>query len=305
LIIENGSSKGSHFFLKKRKKVKTELACIPCIMKQAYNTAKRATNDEMVIREILNKTAEYVKTLQFDSTPADASNYVYETTKIITGNTDPFKNEKNKYNILCKSMIPKLRNIIENSDDKIKTAVRIAIYGNLIDLGIGLHFDLDNDLETVLYKSFVTDDYDELKYMLNEGRKKILYLGDNSGEIVFDALLVEKLIEKHDVVFVVKSGPIINDATREDAEFAGIDTMVKVITTGSDGIGVKWSSISEEFQKEYDNADIIISKGQGNFETMSGKKGTIFFLLRAKCDSVAREVGAKFGDIVIKMQKNR
>ena len=253
----------------------------------------------------MNKTAEYVTILEFDSTPADASNFVYEITKKITGIKDPYEKDKKKYNNICMSMLPKLRNIIENSEDSLKTAVRIAIFGNLIDLGIGLHFDLEKDLESILKNPFGVDDYNAMKENLEHGRKKILYLGDNAGEIVFDALLVEQLKEKHSVVFVVKEGPIINDATIKDSEFAGINKMVKVITTGSDGIGVKWSSVSKEFLKEYNESDLIISKGQGNFETMWGKKGNIFFLLRAKCDSVASEMGVKFGDIVIKMKNTK
>ena len=282
----------------------TELACIPCIMKQAYNTASRATNDEKIIREILNRTAEYVKKINFDSTPADTSNYVYKITREISGNNDPFKKDKDKYNSICLSMLPELKEMIHNSDDKLKTAIRIAIFGNLIDLGIGLHFDLEKDLEKVMNQKFKADDFHLIKKILESGKKNILYLGDNAGEIVFDSLVVQILKEKHEVIFVVKSGPIINDATMEDAELAGIKKMVTVIETGSDGIGVKWKSISDEFRKAYEKADIIISKGQGNFETMSGKNGTIFFLLRAKCDSVARELGVSFGDIVIKMQKN-
>ncbi len=283
----------------------SELACIPCIMKQAYSTASRATNDTAVIREIMNRTADYVKCLQFNTTPADASNFVYEITREITGNTDPFKQDKVKYNVICNDMKSDLRKVINNSEDPMKTAARVAIFGNLIDLGIGLHFDLEKDLEKVLAQEFGADDYSSMKEMLNSGRKNILYLGDNAGEIIFDSLLVEKLKDNHNVVFVVKNGPIINDALMEDAEFAGITEMVRVITNGSDGIGVRWSAVSEEFRKEYEKADLIISKGQGNFETMWGKRGTIFFLLRAKCDIVARELGVSFGDIVIKMQKNK
>jgi uncharacterized protein with ATP-grasp and redox domains len=272
-------------------------------MKQAYNTATRATKDERERREILNEVALYVRTLTFDSTPADASNFVYEITRKITGNQDPFKPEKIRYNEICKSMREDLRGIIGSSEDSLKTAVRIAIFGNLIDLGIGLHFDLEKDLDKVLTRKFGADDYHLLKEMLETGGKKILYLCDNAGEILFDSLLVEMMKEDHDVTCVVKSGPIINDATMEDAEYAGITGMVKVITTGSDGIGVQWSAVSEEFRREYEKADIIISKGQGNFETVWGRKGIKFFLLRAKCDSVARELGVSFGDIVIKMQE--
>ena len=280
--------------------MKTKLGCIPCIMKQAYNTACRATNDPAIVRKILNLTADHIKKLSLDQAPADASNFVYRITSEITGVADPYLEEKIKYNELCVSLLPGLRNKIENSEAPLHSAIKAAILGNLIDLGIGLKFDIERDVERVLEIQLKIDNYREFKGMLETGRKKILYLGDNAGEIVFDRLLVEQLMDNHEVTFVIKSGPVINDATMEDAEYAGLTDIVKVIETGSDGIGVQWDSVSEEFMHSYSSADIIISKGQGNFETISSKPGVIFFLLRAKCDFVAEELGVEFGDIVFK-----
>jgi uncharacterized protein with ATP-grasp and redox domains len=272
-------------------------------MKQAYNTASRATKEKNLVKKILDETADYVKKLDFSLTPADASNYVYEITRQITGNEDPFAADKKKYNTICLGMTPRIYEIINKAEDPLRTAAKIAIFGNLIDLGIGMQFDLEKDLEKILNVPFAADDYPELNEMLNRGRKKIVYLGDTTGEIVFDRLFIEQLSPKHDVVFVVKKAPIINDSTREDAIAVGMEKVVKIIDTGSDGIGVKWSSVSEEFLEHYRRADIIISKGQGNFETMHGKKGDIFFLLRAKCESVARELGVNLGDIVLKRKR--
>jgi damage-control phosphatase, subfamily I len=280
--------------------MKVENACIPCIMKQAYNTARRATTDQCKIRTILNMAADHVKSIQFDITPADASNYVYEITRKVTGDADPYLSEKKKYNSVCLSMLPGLREKIESSNDPLRAAVQTAILGNLIDLGIGLKFDLEKDKERVFTQPFAADDYKSFAAFLKGGKRKILYLGDNAGEIIFDRLLVEKLCIDHSVTFVVKKGPIINDATMEDAQFSGITDLVKVIDTGSNGIGVKWSEASEEFMEEYHSADMIISKGQGNFETMSGKRGRKYFLLRAKCESVAGILGVSCGEIVIK-----
>ena len=280
--------------------MKVECACIPCIMKQAYNTAVRATKDTEKIRHILDLTADYVKTIKFNTTPADASNFAYRITREVTGNCDPYKEEKKKFNDICLSMANDLKNRIINTQDPIRAAVKVAILGNLIDLGIGLKFDLNKDLERVFKEKFAVDDYNNFKEQLDSGKKHILYLGDNAGEIVFDRLLVEQLKKDHNVTFVVKKGPVINDATVEDAEYTGMKNLVPIIDTGSDGIGIQWSTISEEFLENYNKADIIISKGQGNFETMSDKKREIYFLLRAKCDCVARKLGVSFGDIVFK-----
>ena len=273
---------------------------MPCIMKQAYNTARRSTDDERIIRDILDRTAEYVTTLDMDRTPADASYFAYKTTRELTGNADPYEKEKRRYNDICLSIAPEIKKRIDSSDDPLYTAIKAAIFGNLIDLGIGFAFDIEKDMETIFSREPNINDYEELKKILTSERKNILYLGDNAGEIVFDRLFIEKIKDDHDVTFVVKKGPIINDATMVDAVQTGITDIVRVIDTGSDGIGVRWSEVSEEFRELYDSADLIISKGQGNFETNSDKPRIIFFLLKAKCDSVAKKLNVKFGDIVIK-----
>lgn len=279
--------------------MKAELACIPCIMKQAYNTAMRATDDPAERLEIMKRAADYVKTVDFTLSPADSSNPVYRIAREVSGRDDPYERDKKYYNELCLGMLPDLRRRIEETGDPIGASARAAILGNLIDLGIGLEFDLDRDLKRIFDLPFGVDDTLLLRDAVTVGGASILYLGDNAGEIAFDRLLVERMAEKNRVTFVVKSGPIINDATMEDARTVGLTDIVEVIETGSNGIGVKWSEVTETFLERYRAADIIISKGQGNYETMSGKKGVKFFLLRAKCESVAAALGVKFGDIVL------
>ena len=280
--------------------MKPQLACIPCIMKQAYNTAIRATDDQAVIRKILDRTAEYVRKIELEKTPADLSNFAYRITSEITGIPDPYKEDKKRFNDVCLDKTPELRKTIDEADDPVRLAVRLAILGNVIDLGIGFTFDIEKELKRVHTLEMAIDDYSLLRKSLQSGKKKILYLCDNAGEIVFDMLLVERLLHDNDITCVVKSGPIINDATMHDADYIGLTDRVNVIETGSDGIGVKWDEVSDEFVRHYEEADIIVSKGQGNFETMSDKDKEIYFLLKAKCDSVAEILGVKFGDIVFK-----
>ncbi|MGM0366836.1 MAG: damage-control phosphatase ARMT1 family protein, partial [Actinomycetota bacterium] len=130
--------------------------------------------------------------------------------------------------------------------------------------------------------------------------KNILYIGDNAGEIVFDRVFLEELIkEQKNIVFSVKSGPIINDATREDAEEAGINNLVKVIETGTDRSGVNFQYISEEFLKEFKKADLVISKGQANFECLDSVDKNTYFILKAKCRQVASCLKAGYLDVVL------
>jgi len=269
-------------------------------MKQAYNTAVRATDDRRLIRIVLDRTAEYVMKLDLDTTPADASNFAYKVTMEVTGNRDPYREDKRRFNDVCLGKVPELRKRLEDSPDPLKAAVRLAVLGNVIDMGIGYSFDLERELERFLHITLATDDYDVFRKRLDEGRKKILYIGDNAGEIVFDRMLVELLSRDHDVTFVVKGGPIINDATMEDAEYVGMTGVVEVIDTGSDGIGVKWSEVSDAFAERFKASDIVVSKGQGNFETLSDREKEIYFLLRAKCESVARVLGVDYGDVVFR-----
>ena len=280
--------------------MKSRPGCIPCIMKQAYNTAIRATGDQHRIIEILNAAADHVKTIDMDCTPADNSNFVYEATERLTGVADPYGAEKKRYNDICLDMVPSLRRRIEYSIEPLHDAIKTALLGNIIDLGIGMTFDLDHEVEEVFRNPLAVDDYVAFRELLESGRKRILYLGDNAGEIVFDKLLIEELYHDHDVTYVVKSGPIINDATMDDADYVGMTGIVTVIETGSNGIGVKWSEASDAFKEQFASADLIISKGQGNFETVNDCAGTIFFLLKAKCDFVAEELGVKLGEVVFK-----
>jgi len=235
-----------------------------------------------------------------EKTPADLSNNVYRTTRRITGNDDPYRAEKKIYNDLCMAMLPGIRTRIEMSADQRRAAVSAAVFGNIIDLGIGHEFDLEADLESVFGCTFAVDDYERFREEVGSGRKKILYLCDNAGEIVFDRLLVEMLAENHEITCTVKSGPVINDATMEDAVSTGLTEIARVIETGSDGIGVEWSAVSDEFIRYFESADIIVSKGQGNFETMSACGKYIYFLLKAKCHGVAEMLGVEFGDIVFR-----
>jgi len=179
--------------------------------------------------------------------------------------------------------------------------VRLAATGNVIDLGIGVAFDIEREVEKALETPFAVDDFAKFEEDLKRARK-LLYIGDNAGEIVFDKVLIEEIhkVGDYQVIFVVRGGPCINDALREDAEEVGMDEVAKVIDTGSDGIGIPWKEVSEEFREAFLEADLRISKGQGNFETLNGRPEPIYFVLKAKCEAVARELGVRYGDVVFK-----
>jgi uncharacterized protein with ATP-grasp and redox domains len=200
---------------------------------------------------------------------------------------------------MAMELYPRLKKDIEGSEDALLSAVRLAVAGNVIDYGVPHSFDIENEIEDCLRKDFAIFDFEKFARAVKEA-KNILYILDNAGEIVFDRILVEELAK--DVVCAVRGKPIINDVTMDDAVQVGLDKVTKVVSSGSDIPGTLPGACDESFRDHYRCADLIISKGQGNFETLADEDRPIFFIFKAKCPVVARHVGCKMGDIILKEQ---
>ncbi|MDD3733204.1 MAG: ARMT1-like domain-containing protein, partial [candidate division Zixibacteria bacterium] len=189
----------------------------------------------------------------------------------------------------------------EQSQKPLETAVRLAIAGNIIDFGPNSRLvdtQVSEAIEHSLSAPLDTEELETFKKSLNTS-SVILYLGDNAGEIVFDRLLIEQLpLDK--ITFVVKGYPVINDATMSDAIATGLTELVRVIDNGHDAPGTIIDQCSDEFKKIYARADLVIAKGQGNYETLSNEDKNIFFLLKAKCPIIARHLAVELGSIVIR-----
>ncbi|MCK5171357.1 MAG: DUF89 family protein, partial [Bacteroidales bacterium] len=165
--------------------MKTYLECIPCFMQQAYRAARIATSDEKKIKEVLNIVGEMIKSIPMENTPPETGNIIYQKISEITGVYDPYKKIKDDNIKEALSLYPELKNKIENSDDRLLTAIRIAIAGNVIDLGVNKKFNIVDDIKQILKQDFAIFDYEAFKNQLNEA-ESVLYLGDNAGESVFD-----------------------------------------------------------------------------------------------------------------------
>ena len=280
--------------------MKAQPECLACMFRQALNTARAATANPKAHTAILLRLAKALQGVDMDRAPAAISTPVYEIVHDVTGVRDPYAPHKKETNQAAMELLPSLETTVRRSRDPLKAALHLAAAGNIIDLGIGHAFDLKKDVIRIMKQPFTVDDYAAFVKELRPG-KTLLYLGDNCGEIVFDRLLVEQLLARGiKVTFVVKSGPIINDATMPDAEFAGLTGLCPVIETGSDDIGVGWANISPTFRRHVREADMILAKGHGNFETCVGKRGNYYFLLKAKCDIVAAELGVETGATAFK-----
>jgi damage-control phosphatase, subfamily I len=274
--------------------------CIACMFAQALNTAREVTADERIHGAVLQRLAERVARLDLANTPAFVSQEVYRVVAEVTGEADPFARHKRDSNALALRILPRVRAAVQTAEDPLAAAVHLAATGNSIDAGIAHNAgaDVEDEILRMLDHPFGRFDLDAFRSELGPG-KQLLYLGDNAGEIVFDTVLVDLIRATGTAVtYSVKSGPIINDATRADAATAGMDDRATVIETGSDDIGVNFARVSETFRSAFGNADVILAKGHGNFETCNDRPENLYFLLKAKCRLVAAELGVPLGNLV-------
>lgn len=277
--------------------------CITCITRQTTTLACKVTDDKEIQNKIITYGLKELSQNCFNYTSLYMTGLIYDYTKEVSGIVDPYEEEKAYFNRASETLIKKhqLKKYITDNSNPLDAAVRLSIAGNIIDFSVGNHIDegtikksLDHSLTTTLFGS---DSHTLLK-AVNEA-KKILFLGDNSGEIVFDKLMIENLpMEK--ITYVVKGGPIVNDAIMKDAIEVGMDQLVTVVDNGGSVQGTELNVCSKAFLDLFDKADLIISKGQANYESLEGlDKGNIFFLLRAKCGVIAESIGCKQGDFVM------
>jgi len=277
--------------------MRTYLECFPCFLNQALRAGRIATNDDSVTKRLLDEIGMMLKEIPMDSSPPETGRLIYKKISEITGNNDPYKEIKRENTDTALELYPALKKKIESSNDKLLTAIRMAVAGNVIDFGIDRKFNIETDIADILSRDFAIYDYDEFKAGLTK-TDKVLYLGDNAGEAVFDKILIEQI--KKPVTYIVRDKPVINDATYDDAVHAGIDKVAPILSSGTDAPGTVLKTCSAEFIELYNNANFIISKGQGNFEALSDEKRPIFFLLKVKCPVVANHLNVHEGDIIFK-----
>lgn len=293
--------------------MKTYLDCIPCFIRHALETARMAGLNEEKQKKILNELYLIFSELSLSLSPPEVARIVNKVIQKISKKEDIYADIKQKSNNVGLRIYDKLKEKVIDSKDGLLTAVELAIIGNIIDYGAKNHLDVDKELEKMLKdeEKIIADqrkhifNYKEFKQKLKIA-DNILYLGDNAGETVFDRVLIEEILSIYPnkiMIYAVKEKPVINDALREDAVICGIDKIAKVISSGSDAPGTVLSLCSKDFLAIYEKANMIISKGQGNFEALSDSKRSTFFLFIAKCSVIARNVGGNIGDIIL-MYKN-
>lgn len=266
-------------------------------MNQSLRTARIATNDDAKIKQVLDEVGTMIKDIPMHHTPVQSGILVYQKIREITGVADPYKEiKKNSINEAF-ALYPKLIGHMEKSDNKLLTAIRIAITGNVIDFGMDKHFVLVEELDKIIKQDFAIFDFEQFVNEI-ERAKSILYIGDNAGESVFDKILIEAIGKP--VTYVVRGIPIINDVTMKDAIDSGIIEIAEIVSSGSRAPGTILELCNEDFVRRFKESDMVISKGQGNYEGLSDVDRSVFFLLKAKCKIIANDLGVNENDIILK-----
>ncbi|MDP8257859.1 MAG: ARMT1-like domain-containing protein [Candidatus Aadella gelida] len=290
--------------------MKTYLECIPCFFRQALEAGIMAGADEIVRKKILDDVAFALPGFSLEASPPEMARIIHGIVKKHTGIEDPYKEIKRKSNITALGVYKRLKEKVKNSPDSLLGAIEVAIAGNIIDYGVKNTLNVDEEIDKILKdedKAIKKEkdscfEYKKFKDELEQA-STIVYLGDNAGETVFDRVLMEeikRIDENKNIYYVVKAKPIINDALAEDAKESGIDSCAEIISSGSDAPGTILSICDKGFIELYKQADMIISKGQGNFEALSEPGRSVFYLFMAKCSVIAKDVGCEIGDIILR-----
>lgn len=277
--------------------------CVPCYIRQVISTLRVAGVAEEKQYDIIYALFPTIAALDPLKTPAENTSLVLFEVYRLLGMEDPYKEAKAASNDLARRYFPVLERIIAANKDPLLTALKASVAGNAIDMGINPDFDVGASISRELERDFQRSDVDALRELLARGSPSLVVIGDNSGEIVFDSLLVATLRRyATDLSFVVKGGPTLNDATVEDALDVGMDFLAKVLTTGNSYLGVIPELCSPALRAAIASASVVIAKGQANYETLAGTSlagDKTFFLLQAKCPVIAAHLKVDLGDSVL------
>lgn len=276
--------------------MKAESECYLCLLSQVLRTAGVLGLDEEPAREMTRRACEFLASTDFGRTPPEISEDLYSLMTGFSGNPDPYRDLKKEHIALALKLYPELKKMVHSASDPLRAALLISLAGNVIDFGANSTEDWLKDGRFLKTETPAIDDYDLLLTDLKEAGQ-IVFLGDNAGETVFDRLFIETLGRR--VVYAVREKPIINDATLEEAVASGLAQVADLVSTGCRAPGTVYEQCSPEFRKILQQSDLIISKGQGNFECLEQVRGPFYFLLKAKCQVVSRYLEVPRGSLIV------
>jgi len=271
--------------------------CIPCLLRHARDLARNnlpGPDREIFYMAVMDRLSRFDR----KNPPPLFAGEMYRVLERMAGIPDPYAGQKDSSNRRALRLVSRLEKVISSFPDPVEAALRIAVAGNIVDFGVNdaPGCGLEETVDRALRSRFAVDCTAELLMRLR-GEGSVLYIGDNAGEIVLDRLFIQR-IRPSRVIFAVRSAPIINDATILDARQAGLTGVCTVVESGSPVSGTPLELCTEEFRELFFSSGIVISKGQGNFETLSGSGREVFHLLVAKCPVIASRTGAPMGSFI-------
>ncbi len=281
--------------------MKTHAQCLSCMVTQVVNAMRFGKYDEDLIYGNTCKLLDSIRTYSKENSPAYNSSLALCEIYRLIGNDDPFNEVKAISNREAQVFYPYLEKIVSEASDSLLMSFQASVAGNIIDLGIRDSYNIEQELQLGINTGFSRSDYPCFLEKLATV-DKVLILADNSGEIVFDKLLVKELLARgKKVTYMVKGEPILNDAVMKDAVETGMTQLTEVVTTGAKLIGFERHVVSPQAISIFDASPLVIAKGMANFETLGNQqeaKGKTFCILKAKCDLVAAEAGVALNDLV-------
>jgi uncharacterized protein with ATP-grasp and redox domains len=275
------------------------LECIPCLLRQTLEAVRLASPDPILHEQVMREVLSWLQDSDLRRSPPAIAQRIHRRVREVTGVQDPYAVAKDRQNAVATSLLSGLEAEVAAAPDRFDMAVRLAIAGNVIDLGVNgslTDADVRRSVEQAL-RDPVDGPLDGLRAAAGRA-ETILYLADNAGELVFDRLLIAQL-SPHRVTVAVRGSPVLNDATMADARSVGLLDFVEVIENGSDAPGTVLDDCSLAFRERFAAADLVIAKGQGNFETLSDEPAPLWFLFKVKCSVVAAMVGRPVGSHVV------
>ncbi|QSZ40967.1 DUF89 family protein [Sulfurimonas aquatica] len=279
-------------------------ACVACIINQSMKVSNAINADDELQKKLTNSVEKMSEDFSFSKSPPEIAADVYEKMAYLANKADLYKEVKETSTKKALSCVPALKTRLKKSDNKLLTATKIAVAGNVIDLAAAVEFDLDEELQKVFHTDFAHNDFSLMQKKIEEA-ETILIIGDNVGEHIFDHLFIEMLKElypRKSYTYMVRGNPIINDVTILEAKEAGFDKLCTLVDSGVNTPGFAYTHANEESQKIFDEVDLVISKGMGNYECLTPPvREGICFLLKVKCGVVAAALDKEVADIICKV----
>lgn len=279
-------------------RIQTE--CLHCLLRQVTDAVLMTGADEDTKHNIMMKEIEFLSHYNDYASPPHIAGPMHKCVREMSGCDDPYYNIKEKDMATAAENFPVVKEYISTKDDKLLWAVKASAAGNTLDSAANPGGSFKDSMESELDTPFGICDIEPLREKL-KGAKSVLILADNSGETYFDALLLEALGDVK-ITYAVRSCPAINDATAEIAERSGIAQYARIISSGSTAPGTILDEATAEFREIFDSSDVVISKGQGNYEALGDANREIFYLFKVKCPVISRHFGVEMGKYVLNLK---